>query len=83
MRLVTNQIGSRNPLFLVMQVKWLACELCDCQRNCYLSVCFSAFIVAETSDTYRFLSDENTKLQSEVSQYKVGLRLSYVSLLLY
>ncbi|XP_067045345.1 coiled-coil domain-containing protein 33-like isoform X3 [Acropora muricata] len=30
--------------------------------------------VAETSDTYRFLSDENTKLQSEVSQYKEMLR---------
>ena len=41
-----------------------------------MSVRFSAFIVAETSDTYRFLSEENTKLQSEVSQYKVALKVS-------
>ena len=36
------------------------------EMNCYV-FCLSA----ETRDTYRALSEENTKLQSELSQYKV------------
>ena len=35
-----------------------------CVSNCY-------FLRAETSDTYRTLSEENLKLQAEVMQYKV------------